>query len=186
MMVIWRICAHFDMKNIILTGFMGTGKSSIGKMLAVRLGYRYVDLDVLIVEQAGEPINEIFAREGEPHFRSLETRMLANLAGEKGLVLSTGGGAVIAEENRRLLHDLGVIVNLTASAEEIQHRLQHEHDRPLLNDNRSQERIVSLLEAREPFYADADVRIETSGKSVDEVLNEILAWLKRVGTIGQA
>jgi shikimate kinase len=186
MMVISTISDPSDKKNIILTGFMGTGKSSIGKLLAERLGYRYVDLDALIVEQAGISINEIFAKEGESHFRSLETGMLANLAGEKTLILSTGGGAVIAEENRRLLHELGVIVNLTASAEEIQDRLQHEHDRPLLNDNRSLERIVTLLEAREPFYADADVRIETSGKRVDEVLNEILARLKKVGAIGQA
>ena len=174
------------MNNIILTGFMGTGKSSIGRLLADRLGFRYVDLDALIVEHAGASINDIFARQGEPRFRFLETGTLARLAGEKKIVLSTGGGAVIAEENRRLLHELGVIVNLTATAAEIQCRLQHEHDRPLLNDNKSLERIVSLLEEREPFYADADIRIETSGKSVDEVLEEILAWLKRVAVIGKA
>ena len=180
MKVIWIICARSDMKNVILTGFMGTGKSSVGKLLAMRLDYRYIDLDTLIVADAGISINEIFAGEGEKAFRDRESRLLKSLGGEKGIVLSTGGGAVIAELNREHLHGLGVVVNLYASAEEIERRLQHEHDRPLLNDNKSLERIKALIAHREPYYADADIRIETTCKTVAEIVEEILIRLKRV------
>ena len=180
MKVIWIICVRFDMKNVILTGFMGTGKSSVGKLLAMRLDYRYIDLDTLIVADAGISINEIFAGEGERGFRNRESRMLESLESEKGIVLSTGGGAVIAELNRALLHDIGVVVNLFASAEEITRRLRHEHDRPLLNDDKSLERIETLIALREPYYADADIRINTTFKSVAEIVDEILIRLKRV------
>lgn len=159
---------------------MGTGKSSVGKLLAMRLDYRYIDLDTLIVENAGISINEIFAGVGEKGFREIESRMLESLEGEEGIVLSTGGGAVIAEANRRLLHNFGLVVNLFASAEEIKKRLQHEQDRPLLNDNKSLERIETLITLREPYYADADIRIETTCKSVAAIVDEILIRLKKV------
>ena len=115
---IWIICVLSDMKNVILTGFMGTGKSSVGKELALRLNYRYIDLDSLIVAEAGISINEIFAKSGEDVFRSLESKILVSLKGEERIVLSTGGGAVIADENRHVLHTLGAVINLSASAEE--------------------------------------------------------------------
>ncbi|GFE58284.1 shikimate kinase [Geobacter sp. AOG1] len=174
------------MKNIILTGFMGTGKSSVGKELALRLNYRYIDLDALIVAEAGISINEIFVRSGEAVFRSLESKILVSLKGEEGIVLSTGGGAVIADENRHVLHTLGAVINLSASAEEILHRLQHEHDRPLLNDDKSLDRIRELISRREPFYADADFRIETSGRFIAQIVDEILLLLKRCETRGEA
>ena len=159
---------------------MGTGKSSVGKLLAMRLDYRYIDLDTLIVADVGISINEIFAGEGEKAFRDRETRTLKALEGEKGIVLSTGGGAVISDVNREILRDLGVVVNLSASAEEIERRLRHENDRPLLNDNKSLERIETLIAHREPYYADADIRIETTCKTVAEIVDEILIRLKKV------
>jgi len=183
-MATWHTSDRSDMKNIILTGFMGTGKSSVGKQLALRLDYRYIDLDALIVAEAGLSINEIFARDGEAAFRVLESRLLLSLKDDKGIVLSTGGGAVIAGDNRRMLHELGIVINLVAPAEEILHRLRHEHDRPLLNDDKSLERIKELIAFREPFYADADLRIETSGKTVDGIVDEILISLKRVRSRG--
>lgn len=178
-MATWHIFARSDMRNIILTGFMGTGKSSVGKELALRLNYRYIDLDALIVADAGISINEIFARDGESVFRASESRLLSSLKCEERMVLSTGGGAVIASENRRMLRELGMVINLVAPAEEILHRLQHEHDRPLLNDDKSLERIRELIAHREQFYADADVRIETCGKTVAGIVDEILISLKR-------
>lgn len=185
-MATWHISARSDMGNIILTGFMGTGKSSVGKELALRLNYRYIDLDALIVAEAGISINEIFTRDGETAFRAIEARLLSSLKGEENMVLSTGGGAVIAGENRRVLRELGMVINLVAPAEEILLRLRHEHDRPLLNNDKSLERIRALIAHREPFYADADVRIETCGKTVAGIVDEILISLKRIGARGQA
>jgi len=164
-------------KNIILTGFMGTGKSSVGKLLAERLGYRYCDLDALIVDAAGVSINEIFARHGEAHFRRIEAEMVRSIANRSGLVVATGGGAVLDPENRRLLRAAGFVVNLTAPAEEIFKRLHGENERPLLKEEKSLEKIGAMMEKREPFYADADIRIDTTGKCVEDVVEEILRAL---------
>lgn len=170
-----------DMRNIVLTGFMGTGKSSVGRLLAQRLGFRFCDLDARIVEEQGISINEIFSRHGEPHFRALETAAVRRLAREQQNVISTGGGAVIAPENRQLLMETGVVVNLTASVEEICRRLREETDRPLLQENRSEERIERMLADREPYYAHAELRIDTTGKSVEDVVAEIIVYLEERG-----
>ena len=121
--------------SIILTGPMGSGKTSVGRLLASRLGYQFQDLDALIVEQAGKSINQIFADEGEAGFREYETALLATLVGQQGMVLSTGGGAVIREKNRRLLHAAGLVVNLVATVDVLARRLAQANDRPLLKGN---------------------------------------------------
>jgi shikimate kinase len=169
------------MNNIILTGFMGTGKSSVGKVLAKLLMRRFVDLDELIEAEAGMAIKEIFACHGEPHFRALEAEMIKRLEVEEDLVLSTGGGAVISPENRRRMRRAGRVVNLTASVAAIQKRLMGDGERPLLKDDKSSEKIAAMLTEREPFYADADIRIDTTDKKLEDVLSEILVWLKRAG-----
>ena len=174
MMPIAHTCSRSSMANVILTGFMGTGKSAVGHLLAERFGYRFLDLDAMIVAAAGMSINEIFAVHGEPRFRQMESEAIGRLSEEAGVVLATGGGAVINPGNRQRMHALGVVVNLTASAEVIQRRLIAENDRPLLNSDKSQEKISGMLAEREPFYADADVRIDTSEKSVVEVVDEIV------------
>ena len=171
-------CRHSRTRTIILTGFMGTGKSTVGRALAARLGFAYRDLDADIVAAAGISINEIFARHGEPHFRALETEAVRRLALTDRVVVATGGGAVIAPENRRLLREAGVVVNLTASVVEIGTRLQDDADRPLLRESRSAERIASLMMEREPCYADADLRIDTTGKTVEDVVAEIVRFLE--------
>lgn len=170
--------------NVILTGFMGTGKSSVGKLLARLLGFRYVDLDCRIVEKEGASINDIFRLKGEPYFRSVETEAARETAGESGLVISTGGGAVLAPENRRIFREQGVIVNLIASAEEICSRLKGCDDRPLLKDDSSLQKVEAMLQAREACYADADIRIDTTGKKVEDVAQEIARKLKETGTFG--
>ncbi len=162
---------------IILTGPMGSGKTSVGRLLSAKLGYRFLDLDALIVKQAGKSINQIFADEGEAAFRDRETAALASLKGEDELILSTGGGAVLREENRALLHAAGLVVNLRASTAELASRLARASDRPLLQgDEPLAQRIERITQEREPFYADADIRIDTTGKTLEDVAAQILVF----------
>lgn len=162
---------------IVLTGPMGSGKTSVGRLLSAKLGYRFLDLDALIVEQAGKSINRIFAEEGEPAFRDRETAALATLQGSQEVVLSTGGGAVLREGNRALLHAAGLVVNLRASTAELAARLARALDRPLLQgDEPLVQRIERITQEREPFYADADIRIDTTGKTLEDVAAEILVF----------
>lgn len=164
---------------IVLTGFMGSGKSSVGKVLAKKLACRFIDLDAEIVETAGRSINEIFAGEGEQAFRTLESAQLERvLATEGRCVIATGGGAVIDQRNREMLRKHGVVVNLKVTLEQVMERLQGCDDRPLLAGERAPERVRALLEGREQFYADADIRIDTDGKSVEDVAAVILCRLK--------
>lgn len=165
------------MPNVILTGYMGTGKSSVGKALARQTGLRYIDLDALIVAEAGRPITEIFADEGEASFRARESGALCSLVDREGFILSTGGGAVIAAANRQIIHALGQVVNLTASVASICARLRHADDRPLLADGVTTERVERMLREREVYYADADIRIDTTGKKVEDVAFEIRSIL---------
>jgi len=157
---------------------MGCGKTSVGRVLSARLGREFVDLDEVIVAEAGVSINEIFSTQGEPAFRQLESQALSRIAARQGVVVSTGGGAVIAPENRQTMRLSGSIVNLTASVDAIAARLCGDSERPLLQGDASSERVRNMLETREQFYADADLRIDTSAKSVEAVAAEILDSLK--------
>ena len=165
-------------ENIFLTGFMGCGKTSVGRVLSARLGCDFVDLDEVIVREAGMSIKEIFAGQGEPAFRELESQALAGIAAGSGVVVSTGGGAVIAQQNRSVMRQTGSIVNLTASVEAIAARLCGDSERPLLEGDASIQRIRDMLRKREQFYADADLRIDTTAKKIDQVVAEILQTLK--------
>ena len=166
------------MNIIFLTGFMGCGKTSVGRELSDRLGYQFVDLDEAVVREAGVSVKEIFAVQGEPAFRRLESEALQRVAAGAGLVVSTGGGAVIAGANRAVMRGAGSIVNLTASVDTIAARLCGDSERPLLEGDASRERIRNMLETREQFYADADLRIDTTAKTVAAVAAEILESLK--------
>ena len=166
------------MKNIFLTGFMGCGKTSVGRVLSKRLGYEFVDLDEAVVHEAGASVKEIFAAQGEPAFRRLESEALQRVAARTGVVVSTGGGAVIAGSNRAVMRGSGSIVNLTAAVEAIAARLSGDSERPLLEGDASTDRIRNMLETREQFYADADLRIDTTAKTVESVTAEILDSLK--------
>lgn len=166
------------LKNIFLTGFMGCGKTSVGQVLAERLGWQFVDLDQVIVEETGTSINEIFATSGEPAFRELEARMLQQVALGEKQVVSTGGGVVIASGNRQVMRHHGSIVNLTASVETIAQRVSGNSERPLLADDASVDRIRTMLSVREEFYSDADVRIDTTGSEIAAVVEAVLDSLK--------
>ena len=164
---------------LILTGFMGSGKSSVGKIVADLLSYRFIDLDAEIVATAGCSINDIFARDGEQAFRTLESSCLEQiLASGEGSVVATGGGAVISAQNRTLMRSRGIVINLKVTLEQVLARLNGCGDRPLLAGEDAEERATTLMNGREQFYADADIRIDTDGKSVEDVAAEILYRLK--------
>ncbi len=160
-------------KNIILTGFMGVGKTSVGTRLARDLGYSFVDTDALIEADQKIAITEIFSTFGEPYFRDVESRILKKVLEEENQVVSTGGGAVIRDENRDLFRNAGLTICLTARPEVIYDRIKHETHRPLLQVPDPPARIRELLAGREKFYRQADFVIDTSDKTVDAVLGEI-------------
>lgn len=159
--------------NIVLVGMMGTGKSTIGSLLASELGYQLVDLDSVIVEEAGCSIPELFEEKGEAYFRDLETTVLRKVLQEYNIVLATGGGAVLRDENCGLMKNNGWVVALSATVDDIISRVGEDPNRPLLAGG-ARERVTALLEERKHAYSFADVTIATSGKSTEQVSSEIL------------
>ena len=160
-------------KNIILTGFMGVGKTSVGTQLAKDLGFTFVDVDKLIEADQNLTITSIFSKFGEPHFREVEARIIGRVLTGEGQVVSTGGGAVIQDRNRKAFKKGGFVVCLTASPEVIYERIKHETHRPLLQTSDPKAKIKELLDSRAQFYAQADVCIDTSEQSVDDVIHAI-------------
>jgi len=165
-------------KNIVLTGFMGTGKTEVGRALSQMLGMRLVDVDSEIERSQGMSINDIFSRYGESRFREIEAAMIREIAREKPLIISTGGGAVLKEENMNALRETGIIFCLEASPESIFERTRQSSDRPLLRVDDPLAKIRELLEFRRPFYERAGTMVVTDGKTPLEVAGEI-----RVGVI---
>lgn len=161
-------------KNIILTGFMGSGKTEVGKRLAKRLGYTFIDTDLLIEEKTGKSISEIFSRDGEPFFRATETLVLEELSGVKEHVISTGGGIVTRKENILHLKKIGLIIWLKASPETIFNRVSTETHRPLLKVDNPLEQIISLMSEREQSYSSADLTIDTDRLEINEIVDIIM------------
>lgn len=162
---------------------MGTGKTTIGQLLASRLEYRFFDTDILIERVAETTIDKIFATEGENYFRSLETKVLAQVCAYTRSAIATGGGIILKPENWGYLRH-GLIVWLDAPVEILVQRLQEDRSRPLLKDRDLSERLASLLAERYSLYAQADLRItiarsqQTSQEIVDEILDRIPSVLK--------
>jgi shikimate kinase len=166
--------------NIILCGFMGTGKSTIGRIVASRLGWQFVDTDQVIETRQGKSIKEIFDQAGESAFRQLETDLCKELATWTKHVIATGGGMVLRPENRDLLKQAGIVVCLEASAEEIYRRLQHATNRPLLSSPDPQQRIKELLAARAEAYGALPYRIDTAGCKPSDTANLVIRlWKSR-------
>ncbi len=157
-------------RNVVLVGFMGAGKSSVGRRVADSLGLYFVDTDDLIVDRAGKPIPQIFADDGEEAFRDLETAVLEACADEDdGKVFSTGGGIVLRERNRDLLGRLGFVVWLRASEAGIWERVKNNRERPLLQTENPRETIRLMMADRDSLYEDAcDIRIDTDDLDLDE------------------
>ncbi len=162
--------------NIVLIGYMGAGKTAVGKYLANQYGYDFLDTDEYIVELEGITINEIFATKGEEYFRQLETRVLTDLKGTlKNTVLSTGGGLPMREENRILLKDIGRVCYLRASADTTYKRVSGCDDRPLLAGDNMYDKICSMLQLRTPLYIDAaDVIIDTDDMKIEDIAASII------------
>jgi shikimate kinase len=164
-----------NMENVILIGFMGCGKSTVGLRLSYRLRRTIVDTDKEIEKEEKRTISDIFATDGEAYFRNLETDCLRKLNDSAGnQIISVGGGLPVREENRALLHELGQVFYLRAEGETIYERVKDDTTRPLLQVEDPLTRIKTLIEERDPCYrAAADVVITVDGKSFSQILDEI-------------
>lgn len=175
---------HFLRGNLYLVGFMGVGKSTVGRVLAGRLGVPVVDLDEVIEEKAGADIPSLFSSEGEEGFRYRESQALQELASRAGTIVATGGGIVINPANRDLMRRTGTVVYLRARPQTIWRRLPLDGDRPLLAVANPRAEIERLLGQREPMYqAAADYVVDTDGLSPDEVAQGLLDLLSTAGII---
>ena len=167
--------------NVILTGFMGTGKTSLGKLLATRLGRPFVDIDKKIETEQKLSIPKIFELYGEEHFRELERVAVKELSERRGLIIATGGGTIKDEENLRLLKDSGVMICLTTEPEEIFARTARRGERPVLDGggNERLETIKKLLAERKKFYDRADYQVDTTNWSPIQIIDDICHYLRK-------
>ncbi|SDM93827.1 shikimate kinase [Paenibacillus sp. yr247] len=159
--------------NIVLVGFMGTGKSTVGQKLAERLGWTFQDSDAALEEEQQTSISDLFRIHGESHFRALESKVLEHILIRKGQVVATGGGAVLAECNRACMLQNGFVVALKASPEMIIQRVSSDTSRPLLQGN-LEERVHLLLEERKSSYDFAHTVIDTTELTTDQIVALII------------
>jgi shikimate kinase len=171
--------------RIYLTGFMGSGKSTIGPILANTIGYEFADIDRTVERSVGKTVNEIFLESGEDRFRALEREILVTLAVRTRLVIALGGGTIMDEANFRLVAGTGIMVYLKSTPEQLFRRVCRRDDRPVLRDtegerldeDRLRQRIEELYRLREPVYAQADIIIQTGDRRVGLTVDEIVRRL---------
>jgi shikimate kinase len=166
--------------NIVLIGFMGSGKTSIGRLIAHRLGFEFVDTDTRVVERAGMQIADIFSKHGEAWFRDQESAVLRSFGVLKRAVVSTGGGILLRPENHELLRELGFVVWLTASEEVIFERVSRNKKRPLLHTTDPRATVHELLEQRRPLYEGAaQFTLDSSGLGHEAAADAVIAEARR-------
>ncbi len=163
---------------LVVTGFMGAGKSTVGKLVAQKLGLEFVDMDRVIEGREGKSVREIFETRGEEYFRARESELCAELAARENLVIATGGGALLDAKNRERFAN-ALIVCLDASADEILRRLNGALNRPLLADGDARQRVEELLAARRPAYVRIERHLDTTGKDVHALADQIVAEFRR-------
>ena len=163
-----------QIENLALVGFMGTGKSSVGQLVAAQLHFSFIDTDEIIESRSGRSITEIFSQAGEKVFRDLEAQLVSELAEAKSTVIATGGGLIANAANLEAIKEHALVVCLWASPQLIWERVRGQTHRPLLQHPDPLEKIRELLSAREPFYKQADVLVNTEQRSVKEVAQHVL------------
>ncbi len=162
-------------RKYYITGFMGSGKTTVGQALAKKNGFRVIDVDQWIEEKEQQVIKDIFAEKGESYFRQLETSALEVIDGDK-LIITTGGGIIMKQQNRKIMKKNGVVIYLQCELDEVLRRLEGDDSRPNLRGDRKQ--IEQLFETRKPYYEEADISIDTTGKSVEQIVEELMILLK--------
>ena len=163
-----------DFKNIFIVGSMGSGKTSIGKMLAKNNNLSFLDTDHEIIRSCGYSIPDIFEEFGEEHFRSLETEQLRKMNAIENHIISTGGGIILRDDNKKLMKDLGIIIFLDININSQIARVKNRKNRPLLNNKNLKDNLLSLKKTRDPIYKKiSNYIIDVSGKERDQVINEI-------------
>lgn len=160
-------------KNIVLIGIMGSGKTTLGRLIAQKTGMEFLDTDELIIQRAGKPISKIFEDEGESHFRDLESAVIEEVSQRSDCVISTGGGAVLVSTNIDNLKKNGILFYLSASPKTLWDRVKDDDSRPILKGDNPVGILRRVLAARKPFYEEADYTIDTENppeETVEEVI----------------
>lgn len=165
-------------KSIIITGFMGTGKSVVAKELARKLKMEFIDMDRIVEERHGMSISNIFDRYGERYFREQENKLVKELSRKENIVIATGGGTLLSSDNARILNQRGQIICLYADSQTIYNRVKRKKDRPLLNGEKILDKINHLLKERKKIYDNIKWKIDTTNFTPREVVDKIINLLK--------
>lgn len=165
-------------KPVVLVGMMGAGKTSVGRLLAQKLGLPFIDADSEIEQAAQATISEIFERDGEAVFRSGERRVIARLLEGPLCVLATGGGAFMSDETRGKIHERAISIWLRAELDLLVRRVGRRRDRPLLNTGNPRDTLAKLLEVRSPIYGEADITVESGDQAPEQVAEAVIAALQ--------
>lgn len=165
-------------KNIVITGFMGTGKSVVAKELARKLKMEFIDMDRIIEERQGTSIADIFAGYGEKYFRAQENKLVKELSKEENMVIATGGGTLLSSDNARVLSQRGQIICLYADSQTIYNRLKRKKNRPLLNGENILDKINHLMKERKKIYDNIKWKIDTTNITTREVVDKVINLLK--------
>ncbi len=164
-------------KNLFLTGFMGAGKTTVGKVLAEKLGWCFTDLDQVIEQRMEKTISEIFAFQGENFFRDIESQVLSEVSTRGHTVVATGGGVIGREKNRHLMRDTGIVVFLDVPWKQLFERIREGQGRPLAEGDDAVKRLTSLFEQRLPLYQTADLVVDCSRQSPEDLAEGIISRL---------
>ncbi len=177
---LYRECYNFAMiRNIVLIGFMGTGKSTLAGILQQQLGRKAVSTDAMVEKLEAKSIAEIFKNSGEGYFRNLEHRVVRDLSNQEGLIIDCGGGAVLNPDNIQALKKNGILIHLACEPQEILRRVQMQPKRPLLDVSDPLSKINELLNVRQPFYEKADVTLDTTDGDLHRVAREVITYVKQ-------
>ncbi len=165
---------NLSMKNIVLVGFMGTGKTTVARIIAQKLGRDYVDIDALIEKKEAMKIADIFRVKGEPYFRQIEKGIIFEISSSNAKVIACGGGVMLNEENVHNLKKNGILICLEATPGIILKRTKEFSQRPILNVDDPKAKIEELLKIRQPFYSKADYKVDTSELSAEEAADKVI------------